>query len=74
MPIVFFCKNLCVYCIFVHVHVCACTCMCMYICVCTYMCMYVEARSCLSLLLSTLLSDLVFLLESRDHEVAKLGG
>lgn len=39
MPLVnhaycFFCKNLCVYCIFVHVHVCACTYVCAPICAC----------------------------------------
>lgn len=57
-----FCKNVhaCVYSIYVHV------------CICVYR--YVEARSCLSLLLSTLLFELVFHPESRAHEIARLGG
>lgn len=57
-----FCKNVCVcvYCIYVHV------------CTCVYR--YVEARSCLSLLHSTLLFELVFHPESRTHEKARLGG
>lgn len=57
-----FCKNVCVcvYCIYVHV------------CTCVYR--YVEARSCLSLLHSTLLFELVFHPESRTHEIARLGG